>query len=102
MSYPWPGNIRELRNIVERAYLISEGETLDYCFFTDDFTAPRKSENPLEAKENIDIRLSLKEYVKDAEKAYINMALKKTEGNVVKAAKLLGIHRTAIYRKLNE
>ena len=53
-------------------------------------------------KQNIEINCTLKEYVKDAEKMYINMALEKTDGNVVKAAKLLGIHRSAIYRKLNE
>ena len=102
MTYPWPGNIRELRNIVERAYLISGGMTLDYCFYKDDFGVTENKGKVFNEKQNIEINCTLKEYVKDAEKMYINMALEKTDGNVVKAAKLLGIHRSAIYRKLNE
>ena len=76
--------------------------TLDYCFYKDDFGVTENKGKVFNEKQNIEINCTLKEYVKDAEKMYINMALEKTDGNVVKAAKLLGIHRSAIYRKLNE
>lgn len=102
MTYSWPGNIRELRNIVERAYLISQGEIMDYSFNHDDLTALNNAEGGEEFIPDSNIDCTLKEYMKNVEKLYIRRALQKTDGNVVKAANLLGIHRSAIYRKLSE
>lgn len=89
-QYAWPGNVRELQHAVERAVILSEGLVLH----PDDFMlrpAPsRKKETPEEL--NL-IKL---------EKGAIERALSRAEGNLTKAAGLLGITRFALYRKINK
>ncbi|QAR33605.1 sigma-54-dependent Fis family transcriptional regulator [Geovibrio thiophilus] len=85
-KYSFPGNIRELENIVERSVILSKSERL-----TPD-TLP-----PLEIKNgcgSLDMR--------DNEKDLIIKALEKTGGNKTKAAEVLGISRRTLHSKINE
>ena len=90
-AYAWPGNIRELRNVLERAALLSEGHILraaDLRF--DDAT---KRERPV-----YDSQLTLL----DLERRHIELVLAQEWGHVERAAKRLGIPRSSLYYKIKK
>jgi DNA-binding NtrC family response regulator len=96
--YHFPGNVRELKNIIERALIESAGTEIQplHLHLLSHATAaqqPVKQGNPAALQE---IPLNLEE----AESLLIQRALTQTGGNIAEAARLLGIHRTRIYRKL--
>jgi DNA-binding NtrC family response regulator len=100
-AYSWPGNIRELENVLARAALLSDGEEItadDLPPLADD-TAAAPAGAPPEGR-------TLREIVADAvravEKQAIRDALGRAEGSPAKAARLLGISRASIYNKLRE
>lgn len=90
MQYPWPGNVRELQHAMERAVILSDGFTLR----AGDFLLRR----PVEKSSDLDEILNLEQL----EKAAIERAMKRCNGNVSQAADLLGITRYALYRKLEK
>ena len=95
-EYHWPGNIRELRNTLERAITISTGTEI-----LPEHLPERILKKGLYHKSNLDTIRPLKEVVKEAEREAILNALKETKGNKTLAAKKLGIHRTALYKKMD-
>lgn len=90
-AYSWPGNIRELRNVIERAVLLSDQKsiTLNDLHFDGhaQFGAPF-----------LDSRLTLQEL----EKQHIERVLQEEHGRVEKAAKRLGIPRSSLYQKIKK
>lgn len=92
-SWNWPGNVRELRNVLERAANISSGK------FIYPEHLPENINRRLCIDDKTEIKL-LKEKVAEAEINAIMEALKFTNGSRTRAAKRLGIHRTALYKKL--
>ena len=92
--YNWPGNIRELRNVLERAANISSGEYISLEHLPDYI-----SKSFLDNSHQEDHCL-LKEIVAKAEINAIMEALKLSNGSRTEAAKRLGIHRTALYKKM--
>lgn len=93
-SYNWPGNVRELRNVLERAANISSGK------FIYPEHLPENINRRFSIDDKVEIKL-LKEKIAEAEINAIMEALKFTNGSRTKAAKRLGIHRTALYKKLD-
>lgn len=88
LNYNWPGNVRELQHAVERALILSAGNMLH----ADDFVLQLPRSKKTEADENLNLA--------DMESRTIEKALERTGGNLTKAAKLLGISRFTLYRKL--
>ncbi|MCB2222021.1 MAG: sigma-54 dependent transcriptional regulator [Bacteroidetes bacterium] len=86
--YDFPGNVRELRNMVERAMILSKDNSLKVS----DFFISQNGHIPV-AEANINFNLD------QTEKKLITLALKKCNYNQVKAAELLGISRDALKRK---
>jgi len=112
VSYPWPGNIRELENVIERAVLFSDGselKVLDLPSEVRDISTPEPpatqpiSENAVAAAAAAD---GLKEQVKAAmsrlERELIVKALDQTSSNVTHAARLLKISRKGLQLKMKE
>ncbi len=91
-SYDFPGNIRELRNMVERALIICDSPTLQLQHFS---IPINNMELPCTDDENI-IPLET------IEKTMLLRALKRTSGNQTKAAKLLGVSQKAVERRINK
>ncbi|MFI5310318.1 MAG: sigma-54-dependent transcriptional regulator [Gemmatimonadales bacterium] len=87
LAYAWPGNVRELAHAVERATLLAEGDTVRLADLA--FQAPSAAAPSLES-------MSLEE----VERLLITKALDRHGGNVSLAAKVLGLSRSALYRRL--
>ena len=97
MSLPWRGNIRELDNVLERAMILGNSD-----WITVDDLPHVENNNNVEKNQNLysgphDLKGALKAY----EKMHIENVLKETEGNRGEAAKLLGLSRSSLYRKLD-
>ena len=88
-SYPWPGNIRELRHTVEKAVILSEGDTLT----PGDFLLSVEEGASVEPE-----TLNLNE----VEKTTIVKALNKYKGNLSKTAAELGVTRKTLYSKIEK
>lgn len=90
MDYPWPGNLREMKNMIKRAVLFTGGNTVLSSSLAEEIVNGTKSSNtPVFSKS---------EY----EKERILDALKQTNFNKSKAAKLLQITRKTLYNKINQ
>lgn len=89
-NYNWPGNVRELQHAIERAVILSDGTMLRPENF---MLQPTVSNKTADLEE---LNLSI------LEKEAIERALRRAEGNVTRAAELLGITRFALYRKLDK
>jgi two-component system, NtrC family, response regulator HydG len=91
MHYNYPGNVRELQYSIERAVIMAEGPELSA---KDIIFSPIESTVISEEKENSNLGA--------VEKNTILRVIEKHNGNISKAAKELGITRTALYRRLNK
>lgn len=101
LSYGWPGNIREMRNIIERHTIISDHDELDIRFDEKLDMIEQDSKNDGFSYPAVG-SLPLKSAMDEFEKKYIDSALKECNGNITKAAEVLGIHRTHLYKKLKK
>jgi two-component system NtrC family response regulator len=89
---PWPGNIRELRNCVERAVLVSAGATIGPRDLLAQAPSARADSLPAVGTMTMD----------EIERAMILKSLKHHEGNVSKVAESLGLSRAALYRRFEK
>jgi PAS domain S-box-containing protein len=95
MRYDYPGNVRELENIIEHAFVLCKGDRIDLGCLPKEFAgdqggitalAPSKEETPFQK----------------AESEIIERTLKKYDGNRIKTAKELGLDRTTLWRKIKK
>ena len=99
MAYSWPGNIRELENIIERALALTPGKSqLELQDLPSELQANESSISVAEVAlpEN---GLDLRQHVHEIERKLIDSALDRTAGNKRKAAELLNINRTTLVEK---
>lgn len=96
-QYSWPGNFRELQNLIQRLLILGEGEvTAKEAKKALEASQP----NPTIGMDHIDTSLSLKTAKDQFERAYFKRLLIETGGNVTETAKRSGVERTNLYRKL--
>ncbi len=97
-SYDFPGNVRELKNIIERGLIESGGGTIVAAHLGTLRPGPAHATAPAPVRAAFAASLPLN--LAEAEDILIQRALQETDGNIANAARLLGVHRTRIYRKL--
>ena len=91
VNYEWPGNVRELENVAERAVALCEGESIETTDLPEKLTQVKVAIRDLD-----DYEITL-----DAlEEQHIKKVLQKAAGDKVKAAQILGINLSTLYRKL--
>ncbi len=102
-SYKWPGNVRELQNCIYSAMIVSEGSSLDPATLPEHIgrNAPGTLHEPASSDLSA-LSQVVAQATERAEKEAIQEALAKTNGNREKAAELLGISRTTLYRKFKQ
>jgi two-component system, NtrC family, response regulator HydG len=103
MSFDWPGNIRELRNAVERMIVLDTNGLLDVDDLPDDIaavTAGRDGDGGLAFVSGADALIG--KSLSDVEKYYIQRTLELTDGKRAEAAGLLGIGERTLFRKIKE
>ena len=97
LKYQWPGNVREVNNVVQSAYAISTENIIDINDIPARMLQQEKPAINLDKNKK-----SLGQMVDDYEKEVILELLKKHKGNCLEAAKEAGIHKSNIYRKLQK
>lgn len=98
LDYHWPGNIRELHNVIERAVVLNSGLSIDseHLLLTPAMTGG--GDNAAIAAPNSPVEVSLAEL----EKSHIQRVLRHTDGNKSRASSILGIERSTLDRKLKK
>ncbi len=94
-KYHWPGNIRELQNLVERLIILAEGNVITLKDLPDYLFKPPSALNEISPGSK-----TLNEVRKEAEREYIKQCLQITEGNISQTARLLGMERTNLHKKI--
>ena len=101
-GYNWPGNIRELENLIERLWVFKETGEIQECDLPDKYKGSKKSLNPFSSieipKEGLDFNSSVSSY----ERLLLVEALKKTNWNKKRAALLLNLNRTTLIEKIKK
>ena len=96
LAHDWPGNVRELRNLMERIAFLSPGEQIEMEDLAFILSPTRGSAR--EAAESTD----LKEATCSFQQRYIRQAIQRAGHNMSEAARLLGLHRSNLYRKMRQ
>ena len=98
LNYNWPGNIRELRNLIERVTILSQGKDEDNILNIIKESLTQSETEKFTITETLDF--PLREARENFEKEYLVTQLKKFSGNISKTARFVGMERSALHRKL--
>jgi sigma-54 dependent transcriptional regulator, acetoin dehydrogenase operon transcriptional activator AcoR len=103
-SHPWPGNIRQLHNVIRTAIALADGNPIEVVHFTKDFMDELVAVVDSDAKTS-DEAISLKSitnrsHFKQAENELVQLAMQQHNGNISAVARQLGVSRNTLYRKL--
>ncbi|MDH4211209.1 MAG: sigma-54 dependent transcriptional regulator [candidate division WOR-3 bacterium] len=98
VNHKWPGNVRELRNIIERVMALYQVEEIDIQYLPAEITVTRAIEPVI--KDQIDKKTFVT--IEELEEKYIKEVLNYTGGNKTRAARILGIHPTSLFRKIKK
>lgn len=96
VGYAWPGNIREFRNLIERAVILSKGQ------YVDRIDIPTQRTPSVTASEAASGEMEMKDVVGVAEREYLVGLLKRFNGNITDTARQAGVNARTIHRKMKE
>ncbi len=97
LAYAWPGNVRELRNVIERAVALTRFENLAVDDLPEKIRDYRSSHMVIGGNDPTDLTS-----LEDVERRYIQHVLNAVGGNKTNAARVLGLDRKTLYRKLRQ
>jgi Nif-specific regulatory protein len=95
-SHHWPGNVRELKNLMERIAFLSSGVRIEM----DDLAFILSPERQGMLEPSAD--MSLNDATLQFQQEFIRRSIKRVQGNMSEAARLLGLHRSNLYRKMRQ
>jgi transcriptional regulator with PAS, ATPase and Fis domain len=99
MAYSWPGNIRELKNVIESAAVIAENGYIEPAQLPGQITAAFNTDSK---EVSLAVNLPLDERINEIEKSMIIEALRKTGGVQVRATELLGINQRSLWHRIKK
>ena len=100
-NHSWPGNVRELENLVQRLLIMGEGEKIEVAEVETALAEERRSGNAAEGlSADLHLELPLREAREAFERRYLQEQLRRAQGSVGQLARLTGMERTHLYRKL--
>jgi two-component system response regulator AtoC len=101
LAYPWPGNVREVQNVVERAMVLAEGEQIELEQLPPNVRDPQADALPILESLAAD-ELSIKKHAAQLERRLIKRALELTDGNRTRAAEHLELSYRALLYKIRD
>jgi DNA-binding NtrC family response regulator len=96
IEYPWPGNVRQLRSVIERALTFAEGGEVDLDDLPGDIRRAAQSTSRVRSAADRQLTLAA------LEREYVYEVLRRTGGNKSRASEWLGVPRRTLYRRLEE
>ena len=105
LEYGWPGNVRQLKNCIERAVVLAENERITLDVLPQEMLNKSLKTKTTEATDDsiiVAIGEDYKDAKKEFERKYIERCLERSAGNITRAAALLGIHRQSLQQKIKE
>jgi two-component system, NtrC family, response regulator AtoC len=100
-SYAWPGNIRELKNVIERTMILSPEGDIDAAYLPEEIRNHEES-TPAHINEEVSPQGHPLVSLRELEDSYIQEVLSATGNNKTQAARILGIHPTSLLRRLKK
>ena len=94
MAHDYPGNVRELENIIERAFVLCSGGRIERAHLPSELTGGQSAATAHSAGG------SLTEQMRAAEAHAIRAALERCGGNRLEAARVLGVHKSTLFRRI--
>ncbi len=101
-AYDWPGNVRQVRNVVERTIILAPGDrlaTIDIDMLPPEILSDQARLNPGEAAKSI-MGTPLREARETFEREYLRVQIRRFSGNISRTATFIGMERSALHRKL--
>ena len=105
LRYPWPGNIRELKNVIERTMILAPEGEIDAAFLPEEIRDYEpEPDAPQEVMSSLDLSPTGHQWVtlRELEERYMHEVLSATGNNKAQAARILGIHPTSILRRMKK
>ena len=100
LKAPWPGNVRQLRNVLERAVIVAGEGTILPKHLPTQSSGPSSAPAVPEAEDSIHIRFGPP--LSEIEQAYIELVLRQTANNRTRAAEILGISLRTLHNRIRE
>jgi len=99
-NHDWPGNVRELRNLIQRLLVLGDGLDIDVAEVEAALAAGQQGGSTEDWSPALALDLPLREAREQFERAYLQQQLVRAGGSVAQLARLAGMERTHLYRKL--
>ena len=99
-AHPWPGNVRQLHNVLRTAIALADGGAIDVTHFTQDFLAEMVADEPVAIASLPSGAIEHNRVLQAVTDDYVRTTMQAHQGNISAVARQLGISRNTLYRKL--